>query len=54
MSRLVLAEAVAAGFGLEAASLGELRMAQRAGCPVDRVVYDSPLKMPREVDEALR
>jgi len=32
-TRLVLAEAHKAGFGLEAASIGELRMASRAGVP---------------------
>lgn len=53
-TRLVLAEAVALGMGLEAASIGELRQAKRAGCPMDKVVYDSPLKAPDEIAECLR
>jgi diaminopimelate decarboxylase len=50
-TRLVLAKAVSLGFGLEAASIGELRMAERAGA--SHIVYDSPLKSERDIAEAL-
>lgn len=50
-TRLVLAKGVSLGFGLEAASIGELRMAERAGASC--IVYDSPLKSERDIAEAL-
>lgn len=52
-TRLVLAEAVKNGFGMEAASIGELRMAGRAQAPPSHIVYDSPLKSERDIAEAL-
>lgn len=54
-TRLVLAEAASLGFGFEAASLGELRMASRASASSDTfVVYDSPLKNEQEIRDALQ
>lgn len=50
----VLRALVGAGAGLEAASRGELELALRAGCPVDRIVLDSPAKTQAELSEALR
>ncbi len=37
--------------GLEAASLGELLLAQNAGFTTDRLVFDSPAKTAREIDQ---
>lgn len=50
----VLRVAVAAGAGLEAASIEEVHLALRAGCPPDRIVFDSPAKTEGELAEALR
>jgi diaminopimelate decarboxylase len=50
----VLKEVVAAGGGLEAASLEEVSLALAAGCPPKRVVYDSPAKRPEEIRQALK
>ncbi|MDC0719760.1 diaminopimelate decarboxylase [Nannocystis bainbridge] len=44
---------VAAGFGLEAASIEEVHLALRAGCSPDRIVFDSPAKTVPELAEAL-
>ncbi len=41
------------GAGLEVASSGELALARSAGCPPERIVYDSPAKTLRELSEAL-
>jgi diaminopimelate decarboxylase len=41
------------GAGLEAASAGELQVALDAGCPPDRVVFDSPAKTRSELRRAL-
>ena len=49
----ILREAVAAGAGLEAASLEEVELARAAGCPADRVVFDSPAKTHDEIRQAL-
>lgn len=49
----VLRAAVSCGAGLEAASLEEVRLALAAGCPPDRIVYDSPAKTREEIAEAL-
>lgn len=38
---------VEAGFGLEAASMEEVHYALNAGCPIDKVVFDSPVKIGR-------
>lgn len=37
------------GFGLEAASIEETILAQRAGLPAERIVFDSPVKTAREI-----
>jgi len=44
---------VAAGAGLEAASLEEVALARAAGCPPERIVYDSPAKTVEELRHAL-
>lgn len=49
----VLRAAVAAGAGLEAASIEEVHLALAAGCPPEHVVYDSPCKTADELAEAL-
>lgn len=46
----VLRYLVQLGVGLEAASLGELLLAERAGVPWPRLVFDSPAKTQREID----
>jgi diaminopimelate decarboxylase len=50
----VLCEVVATGAGLEAASIEEVHLGLAAGCPAERLVYDSPAKTVREIEEALR
>ena len=50
----LLARLVAQGAGLEAASLPELHMALAAGCPPERIVFDSPAKTRAELREAVR
>ncbi len=42
---------VAQGFGLEAASIEELRLALDAGCPSEALVFDSPVKTRTEIAE---
>lgn len=42
-----------AGFGLEAASSGELALAREAGCPASRVLFDSPAKTAAEIADAV-
>ncbi|WP_437324895.1 diaminopimelate decarboxylase [Sorangium sp. So ce381] len=49
----VLRAAVDCGAGLEAASLEEVKLALAAGCPPDRIVYDSPAKSRADIAEAL-
>lgn len=44
---------VQAGAGLEAASWEEVQLALAAGCPADRIVFDSPAKTDRELRAAL-
>ena len=39
------------GFGLEAASIEEVRRALKAGCPSERIVFDSPVKTRQELAE---
>jgi diaminopimelate decarboxylase len=39
------------GYGLEAASIEEVRRAKKAGCPLDRIVFDSPVKTRLEIAE---
>ncbi len=50
----VLTVLVAQGAGLEAASIEEVALARAAGCPPDRIVFDSPAKTERELALALR
>lgn len=49
----LLRVAVAAGTGLEAASYEEVQVALAAGCPPERIVFDSPAKTPDELAAAL-
>ncbi len=42
------------GSGLEVASWGEWELARAAGCPEDRIVFDSPAKTPRELALAMQ
>ena len=39
------------GYGLEAASIEEVRRAKAASCPVDQIVFDSPVKTRHEIAE---
>lgn len=45
----VLAQLVKWGYGLEAASLEEVRLAQDAGCPGSKIIFDSPVKTRAEI-----
>jgi diaminopimelate decarboxylase len=45
----VLEHIVQRGFGLEAATWEEVRLARAAGCPPERIVFDSPVKRPHEI-----
>ena len=45
----VLDEIVRVGHGLEAASIIEVKMALAAGCPVNKVIFDSPAKTRKEI-----
>jgi diaminopimelate decarboxylase len=49
----ILREIVGFGLGLEAASIEEVKLALAAGCPSQRVVYDSPAKTVGEIKSAL-
>ncbi len=49
----VLREAVAAGAGLECASLEEVHLALAAGCAARRIVFDSPAKSRDDLELAL-
>lgn len=42
------------GFGMEAASLGELKIAEESGYPPEKVVFDSPVKTYEELEYALK
>jgi diaminopimelate decarboxylase len=42
-----------AGHGAEVASIGEIELALAAGFPVDKIVFDSPVKTLAELDTAL-
>ncbi|GAM25501.1 hypothetical protein SAMD00019534_086760 [Acytostelium subglobosum LB1] len=50
----LLKEAIKAGLGAEVASFGELRIAELAGFPVEKIIYDSPIKTRKELEYALR
>lgn len=45
----VLKHIVQRGFGLEAATWEEVRLARAIGCPPERIVFDSPVKRPHEI-----
>jgi diaminopimelate decarboxylase len=47
----VLKEVVQYGFGLEAASSGEVELALAAGCAADKIVFDSPAKTRGELSK---
>ena len=47
--RDILKQVVAWGFGLEAASMEEVQLALKAGCPSSRIVFDSPVKTREEI-----
>jgi diaminopimelate decarboxylase len=49
----ILREVVGVGAGLEAASWEEVELALAAGCPGERVVFDSPAKTHDEIRQAL-
>jgi diaminopimelate decarboxylase len=49
----VLRTIVATGAGLEAASWEEVKCALAAGCPPNRIVFDSPAKTDQELRESL-
>jgi diaminopimelate decarboxylase len=50
----ILREVVRAGAGLEAASIEEVELALAAGCPPERIVFDSPAKTRNEIQRALQ
>ena len=50
----ILKVAVEAGAGLEAASMEEIHIGLAAGCPPERILFDSPAKTKQELKEALR
>ena len=50
----ILQKTVEAGAGLEAASLEEVHLALSAGCPAEKVIFDSPAKSQDEIEQALR
>jgi diaminopimelate decarboxylase len=50
----VLRVIVEAGHGLEAASFEEVHLALAAGCPPDRIVFDSPAKTRAELERSLQ
>jgi diaminopimelate decarboxylase len=50
----VLRELVNVGAGLEAASIEEVALAEEAGCPPGRLVFDSPAKTTDELRNALK
>lgn len=47
----VLREVVKNDCGLEAASIEEVRLAVEAGCPFEKIVFDSPVKTVAEIKE---
>lgn len=49
----VMRELVAAGAGLEAASIEEVQLALAAGCPAQKIVFDSPAKTIAELEFAV-
>eukprot|EP01132_Coremiostelium_polycephalum_P008263 gene8263-10153_t len=49
----LLKEAIKSGLGAEVASFGELKIAELAGFPVEKIIYDSPIKTESELKYAL-
>lgn len=49
----VLSEIVAMDMGLEAASIGEMALAEAAGCPNPNIVFDSPAKTAAEIRQVI-
>ncbi|EFA80202.1 group IV decarboxylase [Heterostelium album PN500] len=49
----LMKEAVRCGLGAEVASFGELKIAEAAGFPVEKIIYDSPIKSQEELEYAL-
>lgn len=47
----ILRAIVERGFGLEAASIEEVRRALKVGCPTEKIVFDSPVKTHLELQE---
>jgi len=45
----ILRQVVQWGFGLECASMEEVYLAVHAGCPSEKIVFDSPVKTKREI-----
>jgi diaminopimelate decarboxylase len=50
----ILRHVLPLGAGVEAATSGEVRLALQCGYPPERIVYDSPVKTPEEIEFALR
>ncbi len=50
----ILKVCVDSGAGLEAASIEEVYLAIAAGCPPERIIFDSPAKTQAEIEECLR
>merc|ERR1712238_189903 len=46
----ILRQLVAWGFGLECASMEEVYLSMEAGCPGDKIVFDSPVKTRHEIN----
>lgn len=49
----VLQHLVSLGVGLEAASMGEMALARAAGCPNEKLVFDSPAKTVSEIQQVI-
>lgn len=49
----ILRVCVESGAGLEAASIEEVYLAISAGCPAEKIIFDSPAKTPDEIGECL-
>lgn len=47
----ILKHIVQMGFGLEAATWEEVKLARMAGCPSEKIVFDSPVKRPSEIQD---
>eukprot|EP01133_Synstelium_polycarpum_P019471 gene19471-23322_t len=49
----LMKEAVKCGLGAEVASFGELKIAELAGFPSDKIIFDSPIKSIKELEYAI-